>query len=86
MLERLRASRLAADDLGRLEGLLALWDRVKFARAPLTEAEATRCEEAVEGYVRRVAQARLEAAARVAAARAAASPGGPAKPPAPEAA
>ena len=78
LLERLRASRLNPDDLERLEGLLGLWDRVKFARAPLTEAEATRCEESVEGYVRRVAQARLEAeaaAARAAAARAAAGAG-----------
>jgi hypothetical protein len=76
LIERLRASRQSKDDLERLEGLLGLWDRVKFARAPLTEQEAVRCEEAVEGYVRRVAQARLEAeaaAARAAAARAAAS-------------
>ena len=91
LLERLRATRLDKADLERLEGLLGLWDRVKFARAPLTETEATRCEESVEAYVRRVAQARLEAeaaAARAAAARAAAEaagkkpPGGPnAKPP-----
>ena len=89
LLERLRASRLPADDLERLEGLLGLWDRVKFARAPLTEVEATKCEEAVEAYVRRVAQARLEAeaaAARAAAARAAATGphgGAPPQPPAP---
>jgi hypothetical protein len=78
LLERLRASRMPNDDLERLEGLLGLWDRVKFARWPLTEAEARRCEEAVEAYVRRVAQARLEAqaaAARAAAARAAAAQG-----------
>jgi len=78
LLERLKASRLEKADLERLEGLLGLWDRVKFARAPLTELEATRCEEAVEGYVRRAAQARLEAeaaAARATTARAAA--GGP---------
>ena len=77
LLERMRASRTPEDDLQRLEGLLGLWDRVKFARAPLTEAEAVRCEEAVEGYVRRVAQARFDAeaaAARAAAARAAAPP------------
>jgi hypothetical protein len=79
LLERLKASRLPSDDLERLEGLLGLWDRVKFAPWPLTEAEAGRCEEAVEGYIRRVAQARLEAqaaAARAAAARAAAVHGG----------
>jgi hypothetical protein len=91
LLERLRASRTEPADLERLEGLLGLWDRVKFARAPLTEVEATRCEEAVEGYVRRVAQARLEAeaaAARAAAARtaaAAASSGGRKPPPPPTA-
>jgi hypothetical protein len=87
LLERLRASRHEKSDLERLEGLLGLWDRVKFARAPLTEEEAARCEEAVEGYVRRTAQARLEAeaaAARAAAARAAAATsrkGGGASPP-----
>jgi hypothetical protein len=93
LLARLRSSRVPADDLERLEGLLALWDRVKFARAPLTEAEAKRCEDAVEGHVRQVAQARLEAAAaaaRAAAARAAGGEGraghGGAPPTAPEAA
>ena len=80
LLERLRASRLDPDDLVRLEGLLALWDRVKFARAPLTEVEAVKTEDAVEGYVRRTQDARLEAEARVraaAAARAAAASGTP---------
>src|SRR6185436_17658428 len=86
LLERLRASRLHADELVRLEGLLGLWDRVKFARAPLTETEARGCEQAVEAYVRRVAQARLEAeaaVARAAAARAAsaAAKGGHGGPP-----
>jgi hypothetical protein len=79
LLERLRATRLDKADLERLEGLLGLWDRVKFARAPLTETEATRCEESVEAYVRRVAQARLDAeaaAARAAAARAASDAAG----------
>ncbi len=50
---RLRASRLAPDDVQRLEGLLGVWDRVKFARAPLTLEEAHRCESAVEQFVRR---------------------------------
>jgi len=84
LLDRLRATRHEPADLERLEGLLGLWDRVKFARAPLTEAEAIRCEDAVEAYVRRIAQARLEAeaaAARAAAARAAAAPEGGSKPP-----
>jgi hypothetical protein len=80
---------MPGDDYERLEGLLMLWDRVKFARAPLTELEATRCEEAVEGYVRRAAQTRLDAA-RVAAAPepppGGAPPVGPAPPSAPEAA
>ncbi len=53
LVQRLRASRLAADDVLRLEGLLGLWDRVKFARAPLDLAEAERCETAVEALVRR---------------------------------
>ncbi len=80
LLARLRDSRLDADDLDRLEGLLALWDRVKFARAPLTEVEAVRTEDAVESYVRRVQDARLEAEARAraaAAARAAVASGTP---------
>src|SRR5262249_14742950 len=59
LLERLRASRLPEPDLERLEGLLGVWDRVKFARAPLTAAEAVRCEESVESFVRRATQARL---------------------------
>lgn len=85
LLERLRSARMPEDDYGRLEGLLTLWDRVKFARAPLTEVEAQRCEEAVESFVRRVAAAR--AAATRAAAPAPGSPSGPpATPPAPEAA
>src|SRR5262249_43198212 len=80
LLERLRGSRVPAEDLSRLEGLLSLWDRVKFARAPLTEAEAGRCEEAVESYIRRVAQARIEAQARHAALEAARSAGSPKSP------
>ncbi len=87
LLERLKSSRMPEDDFERLEGLLALWDRVKFARAPLTEPEAKRCEDAVESYIRRVAQSRFDAVSRAAAATAAAAArpsAGP--PPAPEAA
>ena len=71
LLERLRGTRVAPADLQRLEALLALWDRVKFARAPLTTEEALRTEEAVESYIRREAQARLEAEAAARAAEAA---------------
>lgn len=71
LLARLRGSRIAEADLQRLEALLALWDRVKFARAPLSVEEALRTEEAVESYVRREAQARLEAEAAARAAEAA---------------
>jgi hypothetical protein len=53
LLNRLRASKLEPEDVTRLEGLLGLWDRVKFARAPLDAGEAHRCEEAVERLVRR---------------------------------
>ncbi len=86
LLDRLRAARMPEDDFERLQGLLSLWDRVKFARAPLTEAEAVRCEEAVEAFVRRVAQARL-AATRATAVASPGAPTGPAPgPTAPEAA
>lgn len=84
LLERLRSARMPEDDYERLEGLLSLWDRVKFARAPLTEAEAFRCEEAVESFVRRIQAAR--AAATAAAAAPAAGAPRPGTPPAPEAA
>jgi hypothetical protein len=53
LVARLRQSRLAPEDVARLEGLLGLWDRVKFARAPLDVDEARRCEVAVETLVRR---------------------------------
>jgi hypothetical protein len=53
LVARLRQSKLAGEDVNRLEGLLGLWDRVKFARAPLGIEEAVRCEAAVESLVRR---------------------------------
>lgn len=53
LVARLRSAGLPADDVQRLEGLLGLWDRVKFARAPLSLPEAQRCEYAVEQLVRR---------------------------------
>jgi hypothetical protein len=53
LVARLRSVGLPAEDVQRLEGLLGLWDRVKFARAPLSLPEAQRCEYAVEQLVRR---------------------------------
>ncbi|MBI3539234.1 MAG: hypothetical protein HY076_03060 [Candidatus Eisenbacteria bacterium] len=44
---------LGVDDLGRLAGLLRVWDRVKFAREPFTLDEAVRAEQAVEAFLRR---------------------------------
>ena len=44
---------LTAEDRQRLTGLLRVWDRVKFARAPLTIEEAVKSEQAVESFVRR---------------------------------
>lgn len=52
LLAHLRAAGLDEDDVRRLAELLGLWDRVKFARAPLDAAEAVRCEDAVEAFVR----------------------------------
>ncbi len=53
LLARLGGGQLEPSDLVRLELLLSLWDRVKFARAPLDRSEAERCESAVEALVRR---------------------------------
>ena len=53
LLQRLASAALPAEDVGRLEGLLGFWDRVKFARAPMGLEEARRCEDAVEALVRR---------------------------------
>jgi len=49
----LREAGLEPDDLGRLSGLLRVWDRVKFAREPFTLDEAVRAERAVEMFLRR---------------------------------
>lgn len=62
LVDRLRSGALGADRLERLSALLALWDRVKFARAPLTVAEARRAEDAVEAFVARPDQAPREVA------------------------
>lgn len=55
LVDRLRSGALGAERLDRLTALLSLWDRVKFARAPLTVAEARRAEDAVEAFVARPA-------------------------------
>ncbi|MFI5370061.1 MAG: DUF4381 domain-containing protein [Candidatus Eisenbacteria bacterium] len=52
LVTHLRGGGLAVEDLQRLTALLRLWDRVKFAREPLTVEEAARSEDAVESYVR----------------------------------
>ena len=48
LVAHVRESGLADADLGRFRGLLEGWDRVKFARAPLTVEDAVRTENAVE--------------------------------------
>lgn len=53
LLARLGGGVLEPSDVLRLELLLSLWDRVKFARAPLDRSEALRCESAVEALLRR---------------------------------
>lgn len=53
LLSRLGGGVLDPSDLLRLELLLSLWDRVKYARAPLDRTEALRCESAVEALLRR---------------------------------
>ncbi len=56
---RLEDEAVSAEDAKILLNLMRVWDRVKFAHAPFTPAEAHRSEEAVEGFVqrrRRVAQ------------------------------
>ena len=56
----LRQAGLEADDLARLSGLLGAWDRVKFAREPITLDEAVRAERAVEAFLRRPAASAME--------------------------
>ena len=53
LVRSLSAAGLPAEDQKRLTGLLRVWDRVKFARAPLTLEEAVKSEQAVESFVRR---------------------------------
>ena len=53
LVRHLEAEGLSSEDVRRLAGLLRVWDRVKFAREPLTVDEAHRAESAVEAFVRR---------------------------------
>jgi hypothetical protein len=55
LVEVLRRTRIDAEDLHRLQGLLRTWDRVKFARATTNVEESVRAEEAVERLVRHLA-------------------------------
>jgi hypothetical protein len=55
LVRHLRQAGLPADDLTRLEGLLRVWDRVKFAREPFSREEAERAEAAVESFLQRPA-------------------------------
>ncbi len=52
LVQRLGAS-LDAEDVKQVDGLLRVWDRVKFARAASSAEEAERAEQAVEALVRR---------------------------------
>ncbi|MGH7730201.1 MAG: hypothetical protein ACRENJ_03025, partial [Candidatus Eiseniibacteriota bacterium] len=56
----LREAGLEPDDLMRLSGLLRIWDRIKFARAPFTLDEAIRAERAIETFLRRPQAAAAE--------------------------
>lgn len=53
LLLHLAGARLAPADVERVGGLLAAWDRVKFARAASSPGEARRAEDAVAELVRR---------------------------------
>lgn len=65
LIAHLEASDLAREDLEQLAGLLRIWDRVKFGRAPSSPDDASRAEQAVENLARRAlpsAAPRAEAA------------------------
>lgn len=53
LVERLRQSRHAEDQVARLAGLLGVWDRLKFARAASSVPEAHASESAVEDVIQR---------------------------------
>ncbi len=53
LVAHLQRAGVEPEDLTRLSGLLRVWDRVKFAREPLTLAEAVRAERTTEAFLRR---------------------------------
>lgn len=53
LVDHVREAGLDDADVQRLSGLLRTWDRVKFAREPMSVEEAGKTEEAVEAFVRR---------------------------------
>jgi hypothetical protein len=55
LIAHLETTRMDREDLMRLAGLLRVWDRVKFARAPFSADEASRAELAVETMIKRSA-------------------------------
>uniref|UniRef100_A0A832MMH7 Protein BatD n=1 Tax=Eiseniibacteriota bacterium TaxID=2212470 RepID=A0A832MMH7_UNCEI len=57
IVEHLVGTAFDGGEIERVEGLLRFWDRVKFARAPITVAEARAAEDAVEDLIRRHAPA-----------------------------
>jgi len=56
VVEGLATSRLDHEDVRQVEGLLRMWDRLKFARAQSSADECARAEAAVESLVRRHAR------------------------------
>jgi hypothetical protein len=62
LIEHLRLADLPEAELGRLSGLLRVWDRIKFARDPFTADEAHRAEDSVEAFVQSSAARRKEVA------------------------
>lgn len=57
LVERLRQSRHAEDQLTRLAGLLGVWDRLKFARASSSVSESRASEAAIEDLIERTRSA-----------------------------
>jgi hypothetical protein len=62
LIQHLKVSDLAESEVGRLSGLLRVWDRIKFARDPFTVEEAHRAEDSVEAFVQASSSRRKEVA------------------------